>query len=118
MNLDQKLQLSPGESVFLVNPPHELKLGLKEARKIELDTPVLVFVRDSKTLEASAEPAIQAAKNDKLSWIAYPKAGKLGTDLNRDKLLNLMKPYGIEAVRLVSIDDTWSAIRFRPARRK
>lgn len=44
-----------------------------------------------------------------------PKAGKLGTDLNRDKLFKLVEPHGIEGVRLVSIDDTWSAMRFRPS---
>ncbi len=26
----------------------------------------------------------------RLSWIAYPKAGRLGTDLNRDRLAGLL----------------------------
>jgi len=77
-----------------------------------------VFAIDSKQLVANGEPAINAAKEDRLSWIAYPKAGQLGTDLNRDTLFQLMRPYGIEGVRLVSIDEVWSAMRFRPGRRR
>ena len=37
----------------------------------------------------------------------------LGTDLNRDALWKLMEPEGFEGVRLVSLDETWSAMMFR-----
>jgi len=57
----------------------------------------------------------EAAKADRLAWIAYPKASQMGTDLNRDILWKLVKPMGIRPVRQVSVDDTWSAMRFRPA---
>lgn len=61
------------------------------------------------------DPVIAAARADRLAWISYPKAGKLGTDLNRDRLARAMTAQGIQPVRQVSIDDTWSALRFRPA---
>jgi hypothetical protein len=47
-------------------------------------------------------------------WIAYPKAGKLGTDLSRD-ILAALTAEGIQPVRQVTVDETWSALRFRPA---
>jgi hypothetical protein len=62
-----------------------------------------------------AAPAIEAAGLDKLAWIAYPKAGKLGTDLNRDILAAALAGQGVQPVRQVAIDETWSALRFRPA---
>ena len=62
-----------------------------------------------------AAPAVEAARGDKLAWIAYPKAGKLGTDLNRDILAALLTERGVQPVRQVAIDETWSALRFRPA---
>lgn len=43
-------------------------------------------------------------------WVAYPKAKKLGTDLNRDVLVRQLKPHGLDPCRRVSIDDTWSAM--------
>jgi hypothetical protein len=74
-----------------------------------------LFVRDSKTLSRTGGPVFEAAKADRLAWIAYPKASQLGTDLKRDILSKLVKPIGIQPVRQVSVDDTWSAMRFRPA---
>ena len=50
-----------------------------------------------------------------LAWVAYPKGGRLGTDLNRDVLAGLLAERGVRAVRQVSIDETWSALRFRPS---
>jgi len=41
--------------------------------------------------------------------------GKPGTDLNRDRLAAALADRGVQPVRQVSIDDTWSALRFRPA---
>ena len=57
---------------------------------------------------------MDAARRDALAWVAYPKAGQLGTDLNRDRLAGLLAERNVRAVRQVSIDDVWSALRFRP----
>lgn len=46
-------------------------------------------------------------------WVCYPKAGKLETDLSRDTLWPEMEKRGWEGVRLVAIDETWSAMAFR-----
>jgi len=62
-----------------------------------------------------AGPAIEAALRDKLAWIAYPKAGQLGTDLNRDILAKSLAGRGVQPVRQIAIDEVWSALRFRPA---
>jgi hypothetical protein len=48
-------------------------------------------------------------------WLGYPKARKLGTDLNGDSLWELLAGNGIRPVRQIAIDETWSALRFRPA---
>jgi len=118
MELAKKLQLPSNTTVYVVNAPRGLKLDVKITKKLDPDVAVLVFANDSKTLETQAGAAVDTAKADQLSWIAYPKAGGLGTDLNRDKLVALMKPFGIEGVRLVSLDEVWSAMRFRPIHSK
>jgi hypothetical protein len=61
------------------------------------------------------EQAVAAARADRLAWISYPKGGQLGTDLNRDRLAAALAGQGVQPVRQVSIDDTWSALRFSPA---
>lgn len=47
-------------------------------------------------------------------WVAYPKGNR--TDLNRDSLWPMLTEHGLRPVAQVSIDGTWSALRFRPLR--
>ena len=75
---------------------------------------VIAFVARQDDLP-SAEHAIAAARADRLAWVSYPKGGQLGTDLNRDRLVAALSAHGVQPVRQVSIDDTWSALRFHPA---
>jgi hypothetical protein len=47
-------------------------------------------------------------------WVCYPKGSKNSTDLSRDVLWKAMEENGLVGVTLVAVDDTWSAMRFRP----
>ena len=49
-----------------------------------------------------------------LACAAYSKGGsKVPTDLNRDILWKLIEPLGWRPVRMVALDATWSAMRFK-----
>ncbi|WP_157746255.1 hypothetical protein [Micromonospora inositola] len=61
------------------------------------------------------EAVLALARLDALTWVAYPKGRQLGTDLNRDTLAALLSQRGVQPVRQISVDGTWSALRFRPA---
>jgi hypothetical protein len=115
VDLSGKLQIKPGQSVAVVNPPPGLELpaGWVAATAAGADA-VIAFVARQDDL-GSAEQAVAAARADRLAWISYPKGGQLGTDLNRDRLAAALAAHGVQPVRQVSIDDTWSALRFRPA---
>ncbi|GMQ86248.1 MAG: hypothetical protein BMS9Abin07_1821 [Acidimicrobiia bacterium] len=75
---------------------------------------IVLFATNREELEQRARPLVEAARRDVLAWVAYPKAGQLDTDLNRNILWELLSQRGIRPVRQISIDDTWSAVRFRP----
>jgi hypothetical protein len=54
------------------------------------------------------------AKADATLWIAYPKkTSGVQTDMTRDKGWDAVTDQ-IDAVSQVAIDDTWSALRFKP----
>jgi len=115
VDLTGKLQIKPGQSVAVVNPPPSLVLPGVVATAAAADADAVVaFVARREDLD-SAEQAVAAARADRLAWIGYPKGGRLGTDLNRDRLAAALAVHGVQPVRQVSIDDTWSALRFRPA---
>src|SRR6478672_5442820 len=77
-------------------------------------TVVVSFVVRADDVDEAAGPAIAAAREDRLAWIAYPKSRQLGSDLNRDILAGLVEARGAQPVRSVSITGVWSALRFRP----
>ncbi len=118
MDVTAKLQIKPGQRVATLAGAGDVPAVVADA-----DQPVdpgmadviVAFARNRAELTTVAGPAIEAARRDKLAWIAYPKAGKLGTDLNRDILAALLTAEGVQPVRQVAIDETWSALRFRPA---
>jgi hypothetical protein len=119
MDLAGKLQLKSGQSVAVVNRPQDASLDLGSDHPVvpaaEAADAVIVFSTTSAELGRLSDQFVPTAKRDALTWVAYPKAGKLGTDLNRDVLAELVKARGVQPVRQVALDDVWSALRLRPA---
>jgi hypothetical protein len=118
VDLAAKLQIKPGTEVAVVgrsaDGPDLAELGPSAGDPAAAGA-VVAFARMRADLTGTAGPAIEAALQDRLAWIAYPKAGQLGTDINRDSLASAVAELGVRPVRQVSLDDVWSALRFRPA---
>ena len=119
MDLSGKLQLNPGQSVSIVNEPDNIALDLRGEHPAVADPgdadAVIVFCTDRAELDGLRDQFVPPAARDALTWIAYPKAGNLGTDLNRDVLAEMVKREAVRPVRQVALDDVWSALRLRPA---
>jgi hypothetical protein len=119
MDISAKLQLKPGQRLATVAEtdaaPAITGTAVAAAESPAAAEAVIAFVLTRAALDTVAVPAIDAARQDKLAWIAYPKGRQLGTDLNRDSLAAALAGQGVQPVRQISIDDTWSALRFRPA---
>jgi hypothetical protein len=118
VSVSSKLQVKAGQRVLVDRLPRGMDLELGEALVVDdaaSADAVVLFVATSAELGQHASNVVQAARRDALAWVAYPKAGQLGTDLNRDSLARLMIERGVQPVRQVAIDGVWSALRFRPA---
>ena len=123
--LSKKLRIQPGQRLLLVNAPEgyiELLGPLPEGAELSDSVGpdhdfVHLFVKDRRELEKLGPPAFDSVKYDGLLWISYPKgSSKVDTDLNRDSLWKLMtETTSLRPVTQVSVDATWSAIRFRPS---
>ena len=88
----------------VVNPPPGLVLPeVMTAAGAAAADAVAAFVVRHEDL-GSVEQAVAAARSDRLTWIGCPKGGKLGTDLNRDRLVAALATHGVQPVRQVSID--------------
>lgn len=121
--LIKKLRVPQGGSVLVLQPPEGYlqELGL-EAGAAEYNSDlkgtydyVQLFAVTVKELEQYGPAALSAIRPDGLLWLCYPKGSSgLKTDLSRDKGWDSVKAAGFEGVSLVSVDDIWSAMRFRP----
>jgi hypothetical protein len=111
--LDKKLNIKDGNTVAIVNSPHAIDIVAARADAGTADA-VILFTKNKAELTAHLSVLVEAAKRGALVWLAYPKAKQLGTDLSRDIIHDYMPSVGLDAVRQVAIDDTWSALRFKP----
>jgi hypothetical protein len=118
MELAAKLQLGPGQSLAIVNAPGNATLELADhpiADRPDDADALLVYATNRAELEGQLDALVPHAARDELTWIAYPKAGQLGTDLNRDVLAEFVQTHEVRPVRQVALDDVWSALRIRPS---
>ncbi|MGH2832339.1 MAG: hypothetical protein ACRDK2_06150, partial [Solirubrobacteraceae bacterium] len=100
MQVAAKLQLKPSSTVAVMGIPHNIELELPDNALNTVEAAsadaVIAFAIHSTALDSVVAAAIAAAREDRLAWIAYPKAGKLNTDLNRDALARLAQEHGVQ----------------------
>ena len=83
-------------------------------KKIKSES-TLVFVNNKKEFIQFLKTQLKHVKPDSVLWFGYPKqTSGIKTDINRDKLWEFAMEYGIRPVSAISINDTWSGLRFRP----
>lgn len=119
----KKLRLQDVQRSLIVNapegyletlgqPPEGLEIVQEPSGQFDF---AHLFVKDRNELERFIDRVLEAIKYDAVLWISYPKGSSgVDTDLNRDKLWKALSDRGIRPVTQVSIDEVWSAMRFRP----
>ena len=122
-DLVKKMQIKKGQKLIIINGPEgyaedlgpmpeDVVVGNKLEGVFDF---VQIFVKDFAELATYLPHALKVLKEDGLFWICYPKkTSKIKSDLNRDVLRVEMEKHFLSSVTLVSINDTWSAMRFRP----
>ncbi len=122
--LFKKLNLSVQTEIHVLNAPasfeSELTLleNVKVKRRLSKGTRTqfaIAFTITQATLDAVSAALVQAAQDDAILWIAYPKGTSKNyrCEFNRDSGWTVLKAAGFDTVRQVAIDDDWSALRFR-----
>lgn len=110
--LDKKLQIRPGQTIAIIGSPIIVDVQAQQHDPETADA-LLVFAVNDAQVRSHLALLGTAADDGKLTWIAYPKAKQLGTDINRDSLRALLNAEGLDPVRQVAIDAVWSALRIK-----
>lgn len=90
----------------------EIKTAVRKSDKVSF---VIIFAVQQAVLDKTFPKVAPQLIDDAVVWIAYPKKSskKYTADFNRDSGWEVMGQYDMEGVRMVAIDEDWSALRFR-----
>lgn len=122
--LVQKLGIKPGFTLLILNAPEgylERLSLLPDGVTVHTEGAegfdfVQLFVFHKADIDEKAAFAAKALKPGGLLWYSYPKkTGQIKTDISRDTGWQAVSDMGLDGVTQISIDETWSALRFRPA---
>jgi hypothetical protein len=122
-SLAEKLRLLPDSRALVLNAPTGYVASLDPDPAGRIDTQpaqgvydvVQLFVTTATDLRAQLAAVRAALGPGTILWVSYPKlTSKLAGELNRDVLYGLLQDHGYQAVAQVAVDETWSAMRFKP----
>lgn len=90
---------------------------LRDARKAKSIEFAIAFVTRRAEVDTAVKLIVPKTHGDVVLWFAYPKgtSKRVAGEINRDTGWEPLQSAGFETVRLVAIDEDWSALRFRRA---
>jgi hypothetical protein len=122
----EKLQLKDQKEIVVLNAPKSFDPELARLKGVtvrrnlegvkEVDF-AIAFVHTQAELDAAVKAIVSRARGDAVVWLAYPKGSskRYTSTINRDTGWDSLGASGFEGVRMVAIDEDWSALRFRRA---
>ena len=120
-----KLNYKGQKRIALINAEDNFCQALsKELKDIQIDIEIdqrypyefmILFTKSVSEVEFFAPIALHNLLADGVLWFCYPKKSskKYTSDLERDNVWKALNEFGFHGIRLVAIDEDWSAMRFR-----
>jgi len=120
----EKLNWKDQQEIVILNAPESFEPELarlsvttihRNLSAIKETAFLLAFVTRKSEVDSLTPQIAKRAKGDAIVWFAYPKGSskKYTCDFNRDTGWDAMSKLGFETVRAITIDDDWTALRFR-----
>ena len=123
----KKLNFKDQPEIVVVNAPDSFLPVLDEMTQLtQVKTSVtdasdisfaMAFVTKQQEVDLLTQQFAEKMMGDGLLWMVYPKGSskRYKCDFNRDTGWETLGKQGFEPVRMVAIDEDWSALRFRRA---
>ena len=122
----KKLNLQEQTEIAIVNAPASFEPEIAALRGVAVRRSLagggqvafsLAFVTKQPEVDALAKAIARQTAGDAVVWLAYPKQSSKNykSEIDRDHGWAPLGAAGFEPVRMVAIDDDWSALRFRRA---
>jgi hypothetical protein len=123
----KNLNYRDSKTIYVLNAPDSFINATNDMKSIATvrTTPsasgkiqfIIAFVITQKEVDDFTKALIPLLDDDAIFWFAYPKKAskKYVCEFNRDTGWASLGRQGYEGVRMVAIDEDWSALRFRRA---
>ena len=121
--LFKKLNLGNHDVIHVINPPDSFEPELARLSDVTVKRTLsgrvefaMAFVVTQKDLDSASIKLVKTlVEGDAIVWMAYPKGSskKHKCEFNRDSGWQVLQNAGFDTVRMVAIDEDWSALRFR-----
>jgi hypothetical protein len=116
--LTQRLQLDDDTTLLTLGLPREVAPqldGVRTSAKVPASVDAaMLFVKNEAELTQVLPKVEGRLTDDPLLWVCYPKGTSgVPTDLNRERLWELLAPHALRPVAQIAVDEVWSALRFR-----
>ena len=121
----KKLNFKSQEQILILNAPDSFRINIdaisdlttivEDINDVDSVTFAISFATKQSEVDAFATSVLDKAASDATIWFAYPKKSSknYNCEFNRDTGWEILGQYGYEGVRMVAIDQDWSALRFR-----
>lgn len=119
----EKMYVKPGATTYLRNAPadHLETIDADELQESQLLDGsfdyIHLYSRNQKDIEDQFSDLKEHLAEHGALWVSWPKGGQLGTDLNLHEVIRLGYARGLVESTCLSIDSTWSALRFTHPKR-
>ena len=122
--LFKKLNLGVHREIAVFNAPDSFEPELKRLKGVKIARDPskpkavkfgLAFAITQAQLDRASRLLAAASDGDAVIWFAYPKGSskRYTCEFNRDSGWSVIREAGFDSVRMVAIDEDWSALRFR-----
>jgi hypothetical protein len=122
--LFKKLNLGAQQAIAVFNAPESFEPELKALSGVRIERDprkpahvgfALAFATTQAELDRLSTLLRGAGEGDVVLWFAYPKgtSRRYRCEFNRDSGWGVLRAAGFDSVRMVAIDEDWSALRFR-----
>ena len=116
--VSKKVGIKEGTRAIFVNAPEAARraidpssLNVASELTGEFDY-IHLFARTQAELDDSFPKLKAHLKPTGMLWVSWPKNSKLGTDLVLPKVIEIGYDHGLVESKTLSVDATWSAIKF------
>ena len=121
----EKLNYKGQERIAVINAEESFAISLSnELKSVMIDREIdprypydfmLIFVKSISEIDFLTPIAFHNLLSNGVLWFCYPKktSKKFTSDIDREHGWKILNDSGFHGIRMVALDDDWSAMRFR-----